>query len=32
MDATAHTAPRDLEIINEVLSGVTHGFDRLNSP
>jgi len=32
MDATAHTAPRDSEISNELLSRVTHGFDTLNCP
>jgi len=32
MDVTAQTAPRDLEIINELLSRVTHVFDSLNSP
>jgi hypothetical protein len=26
MDSTAETARRDSEIINELLSGVTHGF------
>jgi hypothetical protein len=31
MDSTAQTAPRDLEIINEVLSHVTHGFDSTTS-
>ena len=32
MDSTARTAPRDSEIINELLSRVTHGFDSPNSP
>jgi hypothetical protein len=32
MDSTAHTAPRDSDIINELLSRVMHGFDILNSP
>jgi hypothetical protein len=32
MDATAQTAPRDSKIINELLSRVTHGFDRQNNP
>jgi len=32
MDSTAQTAPRDSEIINELLSGVTIGFDSPNSP
>jgi len=31
MDSTAQTAPRDSEIINEVLSRVTHGFDSTTS-
>jgi len=31
MDSTAQTAPRDLEIINELLSRLTHGFDIPNS-
>jgi hypothetical protein len=31
-DSTAHTAPRDSEITNELLSRVTHGFDSPNSP
>jgi len=30
MDSTAQTAPRDFEIINEVLSQVTHGLDSPN--
>jgi len=29
---TAQTAPRDSEIINELLSRVTRGFDSPNSP
>jgi len=32
MDSTAQTARRDSEIIKELLSRVTHGFDILNSP
>jgi hypothetical protein len=32
MDSTAQKAPRDLEIINELLSRMTHGFDSPNSP
>jgi hypothetical protein len=32
MDSTAQTARRDSEIINELLSGVTIGFDSPNSP
>jgi hypothetical protein len=32
MDAIAQSAPWDLEIINELLSRVTHGFDSTNSP
>jgi len=32
MDSTAQTAPRDSEMINEVLSRVTHGFDSPDSP
>jgi len=32
MDSTAETAPRDSEIINELLSRVTHGFDSRNNP
>jgi len=32
MDWTAQTAPRDSEIINELLSRVTQGFDTLNTP
>jgi len=32
MDSTAQTAPRDSEIINELLSRVTRGFDSPNSP
>jgi hypothetical protein len=31
MDSTAHTAPRDSEIINQLLSWVSHGFDSPNS-
>jgi hypothetical protein len=30
MDSTTQTAPRDLEIINELLSRVTYGFDSPN--
>jgi len=30
MDSTAQTAPRDSEIIKELLSHVTHGFDIYN--
>jgi len=32
VDSTAHTTPRDSEIINELLSRVTCGFDSPNSP
>jgi len=32
MDSTAQTARRDSEIINELLSRVTIGFDSPNSP
>jgi hypothetical protein len=32
MDSIAPTSPRDSEIIKELLSRVTHGFDSLNSP
>jgi len=32
MDSTAHTAPRDSEMSNELLSRVTHVFDNINSP
>jgi len=32
MDAIAQSAPWDSEIINELLSRVTHGFDSPNSP
>ena len=32
MASTAHTAHRDSEIINGLLSRVTHGFDSPNSP
>jgi hypothetical protein len=31
MDSTAYTSPRDSQIINEMLSRVTHGFDSPNS-
>jgi len=31
MDSTAHTSHKDSEIINELLSGVTHGFDSTTS-
>ena len=31
MDTTGRTAPRASEIINELLSRVTHGFDSPNS-
>jgi hypothetical protein len=31
MDSTGQTAPMDSEIIDELLSLVTHGFDSLNS-
>jgi len=31
MNSPAQTAPTDLEIINELLSRVTHGFDSPNS-
>jgi hypothetical protein len=31
MDSTAYTSHRDSEIINEVLSRVTHGFDSTTS-
>jgi hypothetical protein len=31
MDSTAQTARKDSEIINELLSRVTHGFDSPNS-
>jgi hypothetical protein len=30
MDGIAESAPWDLEIINELLSRVTHGFDSAN--
>jgi len=30
MDSTAQTTPMDSEIINELLSHVTHGFDIYN--
>jgi len=32
MDSTAQTAPRDSDIINELLSRVTHGFDTPTPP
>jgi hypothetical protein len=32
VDSTAQTAPRDSEIINELLSRVARGFDSPNSP
>jgi len=32
MDSTARTAPRDSEIINELLSRVTHGYDSPKAP
>jgi len=32
MDSKAQTAPTDSEIINELLSRVTDGFDSPNSP
>jgi hypothetical protein len=32
MDSTAQKAPRDSEIINELLARVTHEFDTANSP
>jgi hypothetical protein len=32
MVSTVQIAPRDSEIINELLSGVTHGFDSPNNP
>jgi hypothetical protein len=31
MDSTAQTAPRDSEIINELIAKVTQGFDIPNS-
>jgi hypothetical protein len=31
MVSTANTSPRDTEIINEMLSRVTHGFDSTTS-
>jgi hypothetical protein len=31
MDSTAHTSHKDSEIMNELLSRVTHGFDSPNS-
>jgi len=32
VDSTAQTAPRDSEIINELVSRVMRGFDSPNSP
>jgi hypothetical protein len=32
MDSTARKAPRDSEIINELLSRVMHGYDRPKAP
>jgi len=32
MDSTAQTAPRDTDIIHELVSRVTHGLDSPNSP
>jgi len=32
MDSTAQKAPTDSEIINELLSRETHGFDSANNP
>jgi hypothetical protein len=32
MDSTAYTSSRDSQIINEMLSRLTHGFDSPNSP
>jgi len=32
MVSTVHTSHMDLEMINELLSRVTHGFDSPNSP
>jgi len=32
MDSTAQTAPRDSEMINEVLSRVSHGFESTHTP
>jgi hypothetical protein len=32
MDSKAQTAPRDSEIINELMSRVTHGFESAKSP
>jgi hypothetical protein len=32
MDLTTQTAPRDSEMINELVSRVSHGFDSPNSP
>jgi hypothetical protein len=31
MDSTAHTSHKDSEIMNELLSRVTHGFDSPSS-
>jgi len=31
MDSTAHTSHRGSELINELMSQVTHGFDSPNS-
>jgi len=32
MDSTAQTARRDSEMINKLLSRVTHGFESTNTP
>jgi hypothetical protein len=32
MDSIAQTAPKDSEIINELVSQVTHEFDSTNNP
>jgi len=32
MDSTAQKASRDSEVINELLSRETHGFDSANNP
>jgi len=32
MDSTAHTSHRASELMNEVLSQVTHGFNSSNNP
>jgi hypothetical protein len=32
MDSTSQTAPRVSEIINELVSRLTHGFDSPNTP